>query len=502
MERDGSSYFEKAVYGLRGALERWRVPYFTAMAAGLLSYMFAFTNKLVNHDEITCLFGKGMDVSSGRWGLVLIRAIFPDYSMPWLYGAVSLVLLSAAICLMLSTLKIRNRVVQAVLAAVVITFPAQLDTFCYMFVSSAYAAAVLLAVLSAWLFARKTRGRWVVCPALLALSMGIYQAYLALPASLLVLLLIRRCMDGDDCAEIFRDGLRYVGMLAASAAAYYAVMLLFLAVSGETLNSYAAGGLGEGRLIRSLVQAYAIFPRLLFRGWFGYVTEGLSRAMHCVCVFLAAIELLAAFITMREPKRRGLFVLLIVLFPLSISFIHLISSTVHTLVLYGFVCVYLLFGVLADGRIDPRRSIEKDILLTAMTLITLSNVTFANSIYLKQYLQYENAMAFYTEVVTQIKMNEDYDPGCAVAVIGDAGLTLYDEERIPGGYLAGMAPTLVNVYSRDDFMRYYVGFDVGYATYQEKAAIMETEEFASMPSYPYSGSIQRIGDYMVVKLGE
>lgn len=59
MERDGSSYFEKAVYGLRGALERWRVPYFTAMAAGLLSYMFAFTNKLVNHDEITCLFGKG-----------------------------------------------------------------------------------------------------------------------------------------------------------------------------------------------------------------------------------------------------------------------------------------------------------------------------------------------------------------------------------------------------------------------------------------------------------
>lgn len=474
MERDGSSYFEKAVYGLRGALERWRVPYFTAMAAGLLSYMFAFTNKLVNHDEITCLFGKGMDVSSGRWGLVLIRAIFPDYSMPWLYGAVSLVLLSAAICLMLSTLKIRNRVVQA----------------------------VLLAVLSAWLFARETRGRWVVCPALLALSMGIYQAYLALPASLLVLLLIRRCMDGDDCAEIFRDGLRYVGMLAASAAAYYAVMLLFLAVSGETLNSYAAGGLGEGGLIRSLVQAYAIFPRLLFRGWFGYVTEGLSRAMHCVCVFLAAIELLAAFITMREPKRRGLFVLLIVLFPLSISFIYLISCTVHTLVLYGFVSVYLLFGVLADGRIDPRRSIEKDILLTAMTLITLSNVTFANSIYLKQYLQYENAMAFYTEVVTQIKMNEDYDPGCAVAVIGDAGLTLYDEERIPGGYLAGMSPTLVNVYSRDDFMRYYVGFDVGYATYQEKAAIMETEEFASMPSYPYSGSIQRIGDYMVVKLGE
>lgn len=502
MERDDNSLFEKAVYGLREALIRWRVPYFTAMAAGLLSYMFAFTNKLVNHDEISCLFGKGMDISSGRWGLELIRVIFPDYSMPWLYGAVSLLLLAAAICLMLSVLKIKNRVLQAVLAAVIITFPAQIDTFLYMFVSSSYAVAVLLAVLSAWLFARETRGRWFICPTLLALSMGIYQAYLALPASLLVLLLIKRCMDGDDCGEIFRDGLRYVGMLAAGVAVYCVVLALTLFIPGETLNGYAADGLGENGLLHGLVQAYAIFPRLLFRGWFGYVTEGLSRAMHCVCVFFAAIELLAAFIRMKEGKRRGLFVLLVVLFPLSISFIYLITATVHTLVLYGFISVYLLLGVLADGRIDPRRRFEKDVLLAAMTLITLSNVTFANSVYLKQYLQYENAMAFYTEVVTQIKMHEDYDPDCAVAVIGDADATLYTEEEISGHYMAGMYPTLVNVYSREDFMRYYVGFDVGYASYTEKLEIAQTEEFASMPTYPDSSSIQRIGDYMVVKLGE
>lgn len=502
MERDEGSLFEKAAYGLRDALVRWRVPYLAALSAGLLAYMFAFTNKLVNHDEIGCLFNKGMDISSGRWGLSLIGLIFPDYSMPWLYGAVSLLLLAAAICLMLDILKIRNKVLQAVLAAVIITFPAQLDTFLYMFVSSSYAAALLLAVLSAWLFVRRIRWRHLVCPALLALSMGIYQAYLALPASLLVLLLIKRCIDGDECKELLRDGLRYVGMLAAGVALYCAVLALTLFISGEALNGYAADGLGESGLLRGLVRAYAIFPRLLLRGYFGYVTEGLSRAMHCICVFLAAVELLAALVRMKEAKRKWLFVLLLVLFPLSISFIYLISATVHTLVLYGFVSVYLLFGVLADGRIEPRRGFERDILLTAMTLITLSNVTFANSVYLKQYLQYENAMAFYTEVVTQIKLSEDYDPGCAVAVIGEADATLYTEEKISGQHLAGIYPTLVNVYSREDFMRYYVGFDVGYATYTQRLAIMETEEFAAMPSYPYSGSIQRIGDYMVVKLSD
>lgn len=501
MERDNNSYFEKAVYGLKNAFLSHRVPYLTALIAGLLSYLFAFTNKLVIHDEISCLFGKGMGVSSGRWALSVMSYIFPDCSMPWLYGIVSLILLSAAICLMLSLLKIKNPVVQAVLAAVIITFPAQLDTFCYMFVSSSYAAAVLLAVLSAWLFAREIKGRFIICPFMLAFALGIYQAYLALPSSLLVLLLIKRCIDGEDIKKLLRDGVSYVLMLALSTALYYAVMLLTLKLSGETLNGYASGGLGETGILGGLVQAYLIFPKLLFRGYFGYITAGLSRVLHCICVAITGLELLCAFIAAKAWRRRGLLAALIVLFPLSISFIFLISTTVHTLVLYGFISVYLLFGLLTDGRIPSRRRIEKDILLTAMALITLSNVTFANSVYLKQYIQYQNALSFYTSLVTELKLTEDYDPSRKLAILGDADLTVYKPDAISDRYIAGMYPTLVNVYSREDFIRFYVGYDVGFADWEEKFALMETEEYAAMPAYPYPGCIQQIGEYTVIKLG-
>lgn len=500
MERDNNSYFELAVYGLKDRFTEYRVPFFTALIAGFLSYMFAFTNKLVNLDEIMYLFMKGAGVSSGRWGLELTRFIFPDYSMPWLYGTVSLILLSVSVCLMLDILKVKNKVVQAVLAAVIVTFPAQLDTFCYMFTSSAYALAVLLSVLSAWLFAGERKYRWVICPILLAFSLGIYQAYLALTASLFVLLLIKRCMDEEDVKGIFRSGVSFVLMLAASVALYCIIMFASLAITGEELNSYITYGMESTSLSHGFIAAYLIFPRLLFMEYFGYITSGLSRVMHCVCVLIMAVELVALFIGMKDRKRRGLFALLVFLFPLSISHFYLVTTEVHTLVLYGFISVYLLFGILADGRIAHRRRIEKDILLLAMTLITMSNITLANSVYLKQYLQYENAKSFYTTVVTQIKMDEEYEPSCKLAIIGDADLTVSKPDNIPDHGLMGFYPTLLNVYSRDEFIRYYIGFDVSFATWPEKSMICETDEYKDMPSYPNIGSIQRIDDFMVVKL--
>lgn len=71
--------FEKTVIGLVG---KYRLPFLSAIAAGFLAHMFAFTNKLVNADEAATLFGKGASAVSGRWGLELVKLIFPDYSMP------------------------------------------------------------------------------------------------------------------------------------------------------------------------------------------------------------------------------------------------------------------------------------------------------------------------------------------------------------------------------------------------------------------------------------
>ena len=93
------------------ALRRdWQTPFCSALIAGLLAHGYAFTNKLLNHDEIESLFGKGATVTSGRWGLELVKVLFPDWSMPWIYGILSLLLISAAACLMLRENGILSRI--------------------------------------------------------------------------------------------------------------------------------------------------------------------------------------------------------------------------------------------------------------------------------------------------------------------------------------------------------------------------------------------------------
>ena len=77
----------------------YRYPILGSVIAGMLAYTFAFTNKLVNLDDLYYMFSKGATIESGRWGLELMSFLFPDYSMPWIYGILSLVLITIGICI-------------------------------------------------------------------------------------------------------------------------------------------------------------------------------------------------------------------------------------------------------------------------------------------------------------------------------------------------------------------------------------------------------------------
>ena len=54
----------------------WRFPFLASLLWGVLAYTFAFTNKLINHDETSQLFAKGATVTSGRWASKILRGSF------------------------------------------------------------------------------------------------------------------------------------------------------------------------------------------------------------------------------------------------------------------------------------------------------------------------------------------------------------------------------------------------------------------------------------------
>lgn len=180
-------------------LEHWRgykLPFIATLLFGLAAHAFAMTNKLPFDDEAIYLFGKGTTTESGRYGLELLRLIMPDYSMPWIYGLISLLLISAAVCIIIKLFDIRSRVLQVLLGALFITFPAETGTLGYMFTAAPYALALFLSVAAVYSYSSRTRGGLVAALVMLAFSCSIYQGYFSFAASLCVLLMISRLISG------------------------------------------------------------------------------------------------------------------------------------------------------------------------------------------------------------------------------------------------------------------------------------------------------------------
>lgn len=478
----------------------------SAFAAGLAAYLFVFTNKLLNLDEIAGLFGKGESVSSGRWALALTSLVFPDLSMPWINGVLSLVMLTAAACLTARVFEIKNRLWQVLLGALLIVFPSQIVTFSYMFTCAPYALAVLLAAGSAYvLLCREGRRRYAPACAMLALSLGIYQAYLSIAASWCVVYLLKRTLDGEWSARrIVRCGVSCAAYLALSLAAYFAINKIVMLAAHTEYNSYADASFQTdiSSMLFGLRVAYTAFLGYFYRGYYHLVASDTSRLMHYVCLAVVMGELALWFIKDRPDRARGaLAAALLALLPLSVNCLYVISAQRHTLMLYSFTAVYILAAVAAESLTVRRHRAARDALALALAVIVGCNVLYANRLYLKMKLEYENAYAFYSGLTARVKAAPGYGAGTMVLLTGDAHELLHSADEIDTSDLVGIMEGLINVYSRSDFLTYYAGFDpptFDWARWDASGAATEIED---MPIYPYDGSVRCIGDFVVVKLG-
>ena len=508
--------FQRVLKGLVDLGNRYRIPLLSALIFGFLAHAFAFTNKLVNHDEVQCLFSKGATVVSGRWGLGALDSVFPNVSMPWIYGVITVVLLAISVCFLVSVLRIRCKWMQVLCAGLVLTFPSLTGTFGFLFTSSSYGVAFLLAVVSVWLLQHRSGRYWLGALLCMVLSLSIYQSYVSLSAAVLVLVLIRQLLDGENVLCLIRRGIAYVIFLVLALGIYYGATQMIQSLLQVPMGEYASNSIGfslKKVFTRDIPLTYLSFFQSFREDALGLIPTRFSRQVHCVLLACASILLLLRVLRIHsKPLSVLLLVFLIAILPLAVNCIYLFTYywSIHTLVLYSFICVYLLVLVLADDALLQteearwaeylrRCSLNAVVGLSAMILAI--NVYIANEAYLNLYLRYENAYAFYTSVIADIKMSPDFTEGTRLAVIGT-----WDDPDFYGEYLdftnslTGVTGFKPDSYSKARFMEFYIGFTIPFASEEEQAKIAASPEFAEMPVYPYYGSVKKIGDTMVVKL--
>lgn len=493
-----------------------KVSFWASMIWGLLAYTFAFTNKLLNHDEVSQLFGKGATVSSGRWGLSILDNVLPNFSMPWIYGILTVFLIALSICILVRLFAIRSRLIQVVLAGSIMVFPSLIGLFGYMFTSSAYGVSFLCAVAAVWCIRQKPPLFAIPALALMGFSLSIYQSYISVAAGLLVVLLIQDLLLGDKAVPVIKRGLWYVAFLLTALAGYYIATQILLRLLGIGFNDYATTNMTfrVSELPQKIGLAYGQFLHFFTMQQQALVPTVFSSTVHYI-LGLSCLVLMLVWLLGQKKKDSGrilLFLVLIALLPLAINCMYLFTAptSIHTLVLYGFVCLYVLAAVLLDTALlsEAPQRIRKllcraalNLGIVALTLIVIINTYVANEAYLNLHLRYENSYAFYTSLLADLRINPEFQEGTKLAVVGSYDSPDFYEYYFPFlPELTGVMGFLPESYSYGAFLQYYIGLSIPIAAAEEVEQIMATEEYQNMNVYPYYGSTKLINDILVVKL--
>lgn len=517
MEQKNSQPFllESVFDWLMAKAIEFKVPLLASLLFGMLAHGFTFTNKLLNHDETYNLFGKGGTFTLGRWGLEICERIFPNFSMPWIYGVISIFLIALAVCIIVRIFNIRSRLLQILLAGTILAFPSLTSVFTFMFTSASYALSLLMAVVAAWLIRNPSRRTILPAIGCMVFSLSIYQAYVSFAAGILVLVLIQDLLLGADLKKAFRRGLFYVAFLLVSMVLYYAATQVILLWKDIHFSTYAEGSvdISLAEIPHRIRLAYQYFYRFLNWNNLALVPTNYSTQIHDRLLHLIPLLLILCFWLRKAyaPVRIVFVLALVGVLPLACNAMYLLSPElgVHSLMVYAFVCLYILVVLLADMSLSGlsekklmnllRRG-AADVAAVLLAVVVCTNVYFANEISLYQHIQYENLYSFYTALSADIMMMPEFDEHTRLAVIGEYNPAF---ENFPPFFVevaTGANTVEPSMYSNYLFMKYYIGFPMDFVPSHELAAIQASPEFAAMATYPYPGSIQLLGDTLVVRL--
>ena len=211
-------------------------------AWGLVTHAYIFLHSSFSHDSLNefnaAVFGNAWRIQLGRIFVPAYRLLVREaITLPWLIGVLSLLYISAAVFLTVKLFGIRPRLLTALIAGVYtanITVTATAATYIHDLDCNMLALA--LAVLAVYLWKRFHKGfLYGILP--LCVSMGLYQSYLSVAITLVILYLVLQLLDGHPFAEVFGKGLKSLGMIVGAGVLYYLAIQLVCRITGLLLVS-------------------------------------------------------------------------------------------------------------------------------------------------------------------------------------------------------------------------------------------------------------------------
>lgn len=537
-------------------------------AVGMICHAQMYLNGLSNPDVVVSLsnpngYGSfiphAWDISLGRWGLLFAACAKFGLCSPILTSAITIALFTLGVVALIDRLGIKRACLRYASSILFIASPFVSCCITYYYCSNSYALSFLCAVLAACLVGRVGAvGKPVAlvgAVALLAFSLGCYQASLGVFCVAVLLVMVRSLMGGgsesltspacdargeaqnpyreEGCSADSLSAKQLavffgvaIAVCAAGAVLYYALTEISLFVLGIGLSAYGgASSVGAssilGSLTSSVPSAYVAFSDALFsHGIFGNHFGWVYVAAACMIVVAVAFVRLAAISGVKRLGASAMALLCVVLIPFAANVILVIVPSYGyptLLMLGGFMASFLLLPLLVQLLLD-RGNVRLHMPAKAMSvgcccLIAVGAWSYAlqsnADAEVMQACQNQTA-SLATRIAGVLDANPDVQAGAKVLIAGkpEAGsFPNTSDSYVHASSYAKWGMVWDNHYqnnmrSWDVIMKQFAGQSFNYCSFDECAKVIRSSEFANMSLYPANDSVAAIDGVVVVKISD
>lgn len=492
---------------------------------GLITHFYMLTHKLPNWDDINSINMYGSGDYLGRWFLKYIHPIGTKYSIPAIHGFLMILILVLAACLVLEILKLKSTTAAILVPALMVTFPSVACTMTFMFMAHTSAIAIFMICLAVYLL-RRYRFGWIPCTVLLICSLGVYQSYISIGIALMLMGMLVDLIEGKEFKEVFKNGILYVIVLGVAVIVYMKLChIIYPAIDNETYGGIGnMGDIAITEMPTLIARCYKRFLEYFIWKPFAFMSKNMQVCNICTCILACALGGYLVVINKlyRKPLEMLLFCLAAFFMPLAVAFIYFMAPDVDysLLMLYAYVLIYITVVMLWEKaavfweKKEQRKGLAEIctlVVIAVMIVSCYSNYLITNKAYFRMELAKDRVVAYLNRIIANIEATDGYANGDKVAILGNfyykdnpspVEMDLLDSEPLREMSGVALENGLITPASRDNFIRYYVGFNITEISDERKDELMETQQYKDMPLYPETGSIAKIEDVWVVKLCE
>lgn len=498
-------------------LPRWKACFFAALVVGLIAHLYKITNWLPNWDSIVFRYDRQNMIALGRWFLPVVCSFSSFYDLPFLNGIIAILFHALSGVCICKILNVQKKITAILIGAVIVSFPTVTSVMMYNYVADGYSIAFFLSTLAALLMTRE-KPRYILSAVLIALSTGIYQAYITVTIMLVLLKLIDETIYNNASLQTVLKKSVFMLLSGLLGVALYGVILkIMLSIFSQGLLDYQ--GINSSASLSNIDIPGSLYSiKETFVNCFFDLSEGVNT--YIVLNVFALLFTLAHYIKYivknklyKTPSKILVVVILGVMLIFGAGALAFINAGIdyHNLMLMGYSVFYLFFVILYERGTDTTENHTCikcwAVLITAVAII-INQVVISNVSYHKAQIAYEKSYGVLMRIADRIEQTPETEKCDRILVLG----ALSNSEE----YSVNLTPNITGITDgyiiREDdetvgqsvlcsALNDYCEKNYEFVSGEEKKEFTQREDVKTMGEWPSEDCVKVLDETIVIKLG-